>query len=292
MLDRSYGCGSPIPLALDGCRVLDPGCGTGRDAFIAVRLVGPARRVIGVDMTEAQIDVARRHEGTIAERFGYDAPNTSFRTGRIEDLAAAGIADASIDVVISNCMLNLANDKRAVFSEILRVLKPGGELYVADIFADRRILDAHARNPVLRDECLGGAMYTEDFWWLMADLHGVRDVRTVTEHAVEVDDGAIAEKLGATRFTSKTVRTFKLASIEDRCEDYGQVAYYRGGADTSPGRFMLDDHPVFEKDRPMLVCGNSAARVKETRYGRFFDVEGDHTTHFGLFDCKPAPATK
>lgn len=288
VLDRFYGCGSPIPPALDGCTVLDLGCGTGRDAFIAAHLVGPTGRVIGVDMTEAQIDVARRHEAAVAERFGYDAPNTSFRTGMIEDLAAAGIADASIDVVISNCVLNLASDKRAVFSEILRVLKPGGELYVADIFADRRIPDALAHDPVLRGECLGGAMYTEDFRRLMADL-GVRDVRTVTEHAVEVDDEEIAAMLGATRFTSKTVRAFKLASIEDRCEDYGQVAYYRGGADTSPGCFKLDDHHVFEKDRPMLVCGNSAAMVEETRFGRFFDVEGDRATHFGLFDCEPAP---
>jgi len=290
VLDRFYGCGSPIPPALDGCNVLDLGCGTGRDSFIAAKLVGPNGQVIGVDMTEAQIDVARRSEETVARRFGYDAPNTSFRTGMIEDLAAAGIADASIDVVISNCVLNLAGDKRAVFSEILRVLKPGGEIYVSDIFADRRIPDALAHDPVLRGECLGGAMYTEDFRRLMADL-GVRDVRTVTEHAVEVDDEEIAAMLGATRFTSKTVRAFKLDSIEDRCEDYGQVAFYRGGADTSPGRFMLDDHHIFEKDRPMLVCGNSAAMVEETRFGRFFDVEGDRATHFGLFDCEPAPAT-
>lgn len=290
VLDRFYGCGSPLPPALDGCTVLDLGCGTGRDAFLAAHLVGESGQVIGVDMTEAQIDIARAHEEEVASAFGYGSPNTSFRTGVIEDLAAAGIADDSVDVVISNCVLNLAADKRAVFAEILRVLKPGGELYVSDIFADRRIPADLANDPVLRGECLGGALYTEDFRRLMADL-GVRDVRTVTEHAVEVEDPEIAEQLGATRFTSKTIRAFKLDTIEDRCEDYGQVAYYRGGADTSPNQFMLDDHHVFEKDRPMLVCGNSAAMVEETRFGQFFDIIGDRSQHFGLFDCEPVPAT-
>jgi arsenite methyltransferase len=126
--DRFYGCGSPLPPALTGATVLDLGCGSGRDCYLLSRLVGAQGRVIGVDMTDEQLTVARRHLGYHAERYGY--ANVDFREGYIEDLAAAGIAAASVDVVVSNCVLNLSPDKGRVFREIFRVLKPGGELYL------------------------------------------------------------------------------------------------------------------------------------------------------------------
>ena len=289
VLARFYGCGSPLPPALDGCTVLDLGCGTGRDAFLAAALVGPAGRVIGIDMTEEQLAVAQRHEAEQARRFGFDAPNTSFRLGTIEDLASAGVEDESVDVVISNCVINLAADKRAVFEEIFRVLKPGGELYFSDVFADRRIPAAVAADPVLYGECLGGALYAEDFRRMMQAV-GCADHRVVSQRPIAVDDPALARLVGTIGFSSVTVRAFKLASLEDRCEDYGQVAYYEGTIPEHPHAFTLDDHHVFERDRPMLVCGNSAAMVEETRYGRHFRVVGDRSVHYGLFDCAPAPA--
>jgi SAM-dependent methyltransferase len=291
VLTKFYGCGSPLPPALGGCTVLDLGCGTGRDAFVAAALAGPEGRVIGVDMTEAQIEVAQRHEAAVAEAFGFDAPTTSFQLGAIEDLAGAGVEDASVDVVISNCVLNLSADKETVFREITRVLKPGGVLYFSDVFVDRRLSPEAQRDPVLVGECLGGAMYGEDFRRLMARL-GWADVRTVSERPLAVEDAALADTLGNARFTSRTVRAFKLPGlIEDRCEDYGQVATYRGGVEGHRHAFRLDDHHLFEAGRPMLVCGNSAAMVQDTRYGAFFDVTGDRSTHFGLFDCAPAPAS-
>ena len=290
VMSKFYGCGSPIPPALDGMTVLDLGCGTGRDAFVAAALAGPGGRVIGVDMTEAQLDVARRHRQAVADALGHPAPTTEFRLGTMEDLGALGIEDGSVDVVISNCVLNLAPDKAPVFAEIDRVLKTGGELYVSDVFADRRLPESVRRDPVLVGECLGGALYTEDFRRLMAAL-GWRDVRTVTERPITVEDAALRDRLGNARFTSATIRAFKLPDlIEDRCEDYGQVATYRGGIDGHRWAFPLDDHHLFEVDRPMRVCGNSAAMVENTRYGRYFDVRGDRSTHFGLFDCAPVPA--
>ncbi|PAP75560.1 methyltransferase domain-containing protein [Rubrivirga marina] len=291
VLTKFYGCGSPIPPALDGCTVLDLGCGTGRDAFVAAALAGPDGHVIGVDMTPEQIEVAQRHREAVADALGHETPTTDFRLGVIEDLGAIGIEDASVDVVISNCVLNLAPDKEAAFREITRVLRTGGELYFSDVFVDRRLPQAVRQDPVLVGECLGGALYTEDFRRLMARL-GWADVRTVAESPIEVEDPALADKLGNARFVSRTIRAFKLPDlIEDRCEDYGQVAIYRGGVEGPRHAFRLDDHHLFEKDRPMLVCGNSAAMVQETRYGRFFEVLGDRSTHFGLFDCAPAPAT-
>ncbi|WP_412061511.1 methyltransferase domain-containing protein [Rubrivirga sp. IMCC45206] len=290
VLSKFYGCGSPIPPALDGCTVLDLGCGTGRDAFVAAALAGPTGRVIGVDMTEAQLDVATRHRQAVADALGHDAPTTEFRLGTIEDLGALGIADGSVDVVISNCVLNLAPDKGPVFAEIDRVLKVGGELYVSDVFVDRRLSDEVKADPVLVGECLGGALYTEDFRRMMAAL-GWADVRTVTERPLEVDDAELRDRLGNARFVSRTIRAFKLPDlIEDTCEDYGQVATYRGGVEGQRHAFVLDDHHRFEVGRPMLVCGNSAAMVEDTRYAPFFDVTGDRSTHFGLFDCAPVSA--
>ena len=195
-----------------------------------------------------------------------------------------------MDVVISNCVINLAADKRAVFEEVFRVLKPGGELYFSDVFADRRMPAAVAADPVLYGECLGGALYTEDFRRMMEAV-GCPDYRIVSQREIEIEDATLVQKLGNTRFYSVTVRAFKLAALEDRCEDYGQVAYYDGSIPEHPHAFALDDHHLFETGRPLLVCGNSAAMLEETRYGRYFRIVGDRSVHYGLFDCAPAPAS-
>lgn len=286
VLERFYGCGSPIPPALTGATVLDLGSGSGRDCYVLSRLVGPQGKVIGVDMTDEQLTIARRHQPWHAERYGY--ANVDFRTGYIEDLAAAGIADASIDLVISNCVLNLSPDKARCFAEIFRVLKPGGELYFSDVFADRRIPQELATDPVLLGECLGGALYTEDFRRLMAQV-GCRDARVVASAPLALNNPEIDRKAGYIRFFSITLRAFKL-DLEDRCEDFGQVATYLGGEPNHPHAFVLDDHHRFETGRPMLVCGNTADMVSATRYAGLFRVSGDKSRHHGLFDCGPVPA--
>jgi len=284
--ERFYGCGSPIPPALEGMTVLDLGCGSGRDVYLLSRLVGARGQVIGVDMTAEQIEVARRHQDWHATRQGY--ANVDLRHGYIEDLAGAGIADASVDVVVSNCVLNLSPDKPRVFREIFRVLKPGGELYFSDVFADRRVPAALAQDAELLGECLGGALYSEDFRRLLADA-GCSDARCCASSVVALRDAAIEHKVGHVGFRSLTIRAFKLA-LEDRCEDYGQVARYLGTIAEHPHHFALDDHHRFETGRPMLVCGNTADMLSATRYAPHFRVEGNKTTHYGLFDCAPPAA--
>jgi len=285
---RFYGCGSPLPPALEGCTVLDLGCGTGRDVFLLSRLVGEGGRVIGVDMTPEQLDVARRHRDWHAERFGHARSNVELLEGTIEDLAALGIADASVDVVVSNCVLNLSPEKAKVFGEIFRVLRPGGELYFSDVFADRRIPAGLRQDPVLLGECLAGALYGEDFRRLLGAL-GCADARTLSQTALTIDDPAIAAKIGMVGFSSRTVRAFKLA-LEDRCEDYGQVATYLGSIAECPHAFVLDDHHRLETGRPLRVCGNTADMLSASRYARHFRIDGDTSTHFGLFDCAPGPS--
>ncbi|MFZ5627982.1 MAG: methyltransferase domain-containing protein [Spirochaetota bacterium] len=286
ILDRFYGCGSPIPLALEGATVLDLGCGTGRDAFMLSKLVGESGRVIGLDMTEEQLAVARKHNDWHANKFGYSKTNVELKSGYMEDLAGAGIADNSVDLVVSNCVINLSPDKGKVFSEILRVLKPGGELYFSDVFADRRIPEALKSDPVLLGECLSGAMYTEDFRRMLVK-QGIADFRVVKSSPVPIIDKVIERKIGMVNFTSLTIRAFKL-DLEDKCEDYGQVAYYKGTLAESPHEFMLDDHHLLKTGMPFLVCGNTAKMLSETRYAKHFQIIGDTSKHFGLFDCKPA----
>jgi len=285
---KFYGCGSPIPHALEGRIVLDLGCGTGRDVYTMSQLVGASGHVIGVDMTDNQLAVAQKHIGYHMDKFGFEKPNVTFHKGYIEDLKTLGIADNSVDVVTSNCVINLSPDKEAVFREIFRVLKPGGEVYFSDVFTGQRVPDALTRDPVLLGECLGGAMYIEDFRRMLGRL-GCRDYRIVTKGAILLNDTEVARKAGMIDFYSMTVRTFK-CDFEDICEDYGHVAYYKGSIADSPHSFVLDDHHTFKTGQPVLVCGNTAKMLSETHYGQHFRVEGDFSTHYGAFLCSPALA--
>lgn len=289
ILERFYGCGAPIPYALEGCTVLDLGCGTGRDVYLASRLVGEDGRVIGVDMTEEQLEVAERCLTSQMRRYGYAHPNVEFRRGFLEDLEGAGIEDGSVDVVISDCVINLSPAKERVFTEIFRVLKPGGELFFSDVFADRRLPVHLMTDPVLHGECLAGAMYEEDFRRVMHGL-GYADVRSVCRSPIRIESEEIELRIGMARFSSVTIRAFKLDTLEDRCEDYGQMATYLGTIGGYPHRVSLDDHHEFETDKPMRVCGNTAAMLADTRLSAHFHVQGDRSKHFGRFDCSPTEA--
>lgn len=282
--ERFYGCGSPIPDLVEGKTILDLGCGTGRDCFLLAPLVGANGLVIGLDMTPEQIGIARNHQEYQAAQAGLQEPNTKFIDGYIENLQQAGIADNSVDIVISNCVINISPDKESVFREIFRVLKVGGELLFADIFADRRLDPELGNDPVIRGECLGGAMYRGDFQTLLRRI-GIAEFRVVKSHPVTVTNEAIANRLGHVTFTSETIRAFKL-TLEDRCEDYGELLTYRGSIPYQPNCFALDDHHFFETNRPERVCSNTADMIIQTRYADHFVYQGSRAQHFGLFPCE------
>ncbi|NRB37378.1 MAG: methyltransferase domain-containing protein [Pseudomonadales bacterium] len=281
--EKFYGCGSPIPHALEGKTVLDLGCGTGRDVYLLSQLVGEKGKVIGIDMTEQQLSVAREYQQYHQDKFNYSHSNVEFHQAYIEDLRSADIADNSIDVVISNCVINLSPEKEQVFKEIFRVLKPGGELYFSDVFSSRRISKTLQQDPVLLGECLGGAMYTEDFRRLLNRLD-ILDFRATQKGQIELHDEAILQQAGMIDFTSITIRAFK-CDFEDICENYGHVAFYKGGIKNSPHAFLLDDHHLFKTGLPVPVCGNTAKMLTETRYSEYFEVIGDFSQHYGVFDC-------
>lgn len=286
ILDKFYGCGSPIPPLLSGCNVLDLGCGTGRDVYIASYLVGEQGLVTGVDMTDEQLELAFKYKNKQMRKFAFKTCNVEFKKGYIEDLKTAGIKDNSQDVVISNCVINLSPDKKSVFSEIFRVLKSGGELYFSDIFSGRRIPEDIKEDRVLYGECLGGAMYIEDFRRMLREI-GCPDYRIVSRKKLTITEQEIKEKVGAIDFYSITIRVFKLDDLEDICEDYGQVAIYLGSITDSGSQFLLDDRHIFIANKPMLVCGNTASMLMKTRYAEHFKVISDRSAHYGPFKCAP-----
>lgn len=265
---RFYGCGSPIPAHIAGCSVLDLGCGTGRDVFLASALVGLSGTVTGVDMTTEQLDVARRHVDYHAKELLGGAPsNVRLVEGVIESLGDADIADGSMDVVISNCVCNLSPDKRAVFAGVAAALAPGGEFYFSDIYADTRLSAEAQKHPVLVGECLGGALYFGDFLRTMAAA-GLGDVRVVSAAPVALTDTSLLPLVPGVSFYSVTVRAFKLAPgvTEASPEDYGQTATYDGSLDGAADGLTLDALHTFPKGVAVPVDGNTAAVLGGSRF--------------------------
>ena len=278
VVSRQYGCGSPLPDDdLTGLRVLDLGSGAGTDAFIAASLVGPTGKVIGVDMTDEQLAVARSNTAAALQALGLPAGVVEFQGDYIE--RCADVPDGWADLVISNCVINLSPRKDAVLSTIARVLKPGGELYVSDIVCDRRLPDRTKEDLQAYSECLTGADYEADLYDNL-EIAGFRDVRVMSRSVLE--DRIAGE---AATFSSVTLRAFRIP-LDRRCEDYGQAATYRGSIPGSEVLWRLDGGHTFEAGRPLAVCRNTASMLTQTRLARHFDVSPP-VKHFGLFDCGP-----
>lgn len=199
--DLALGCGLPTRHAgiTSGAVVLDLGSGAGIDAFVARRLVGETGRVIGVDMTESMIARARAN----AAKLGYG--NVEFRLGEIEDLP---VADASVDVVISNCVLNLVPDKARAFAETFRVLKPGGHFCVSDIVATGELPEGIRKAAALYVGCIAGAMPEADYLATIRDA-GFADVRIVERRPVPLPDEVLREHLDEAER-----QTFRASGIE------------------------------------------------------------------------------
>ena len=245
VIDCDYGCGDPSRYLKPGETVLDLGCGAGKICFIASQVVGPAGRVIGVDMSDEMLAVARRNAPHVAQNIGY--ANTTFRKGRIQDLALdldaldaaltaqplAGlqgylraeqiaaqlradqplVADASVDVVVSNCVLNLVEPtaKRTLFAELHRVLKPGGRAVISDIVSSHDVPQALQRDPELWSGCISGAFREDLFLRAFADA-GFAPVRILKREATPW------RVVGGIEFRALTVEAEKPAAARKPAE--------------------------------------------------------------------------
>ncbi len=193
--DLGLGCGNPTALAdvKPGETVIDLGSGAGIDCFLAAQKVGSSGHVIGIDMTEAMIKRARENASKAAH------PNVEFRLGQIEQMP---VKENTADIVISNCVINLAPDKERVFREILRVLKPGGRFVVSDVIAKGTIPEADRRDMEMWAGCIAGAL-DKDLYLAIVRKTGFIDLEIKAE--VEYD----YKKSEVFALASMTLEAFK-----------------------------------------------------------------------------------
>ena len=257
VVDRFYGCGSPVQDAAlkRGETHLDLGSGAGIDVFIAARHVGPTGRSIGVDMTDAMLAVARENQPVVANTLGFDV--TSFHKGLLEEVP---LPDSHVDCVTSNCVVNLSPDKRAVFGEIFRVLRDHGRLVLADIVADQAVPPSLRVNPELWGECLSGALTEAE---LLAELE-----RTGF-HGIEVLARTFWREVEGCTFSSVTVRAYK---SEPRAahQPADHRAVYRG-----PWKSVTDEQgQLYRRNEPVEVDAAAAGRLSHAPFAASFDVYG------------------
>ena len=208
--DLGLGCGNPNAIAAmpPGETVVDLGSGAGFDAFLSARAVGPTGHVIGVDMTPAMVSKARAN----AEQGDY--ANVEFRLGEIEHLP---VADATVDVIISNCVINLSPDKSAVFRDAYRVLRPGGRLAISDVVATTELPDEVAGDLALYSGCVAGASLVADLEAAMAAA-GFVDIRIAPKDESKVFIEQWAPGWSVTDYVvSATIEAIKPASPSTCC---------------------------------------------------------------------------
>lgn len=206
VLKISYGCGTPAGLTTvkPGETVLDIGSGGGIDCFEASRLVGPTGRVIGIDMTDTMLEIARKNAAVVAANLGYPASNVEFRKGMAD---AMPVDDGTVDLIISNCVINLAPDKRKVFREMFRVTKPGGRFTVSDIVSDQPVPQYLMHDVNKWGDCLSGALTLTEYM-AGAVSAGFLGVHMIAFSPWQVVDGV--------HFFSVTLTGYKLPSGAER----------------------------------------------------------------------------
>jgi arsenite methyltransferase len=307
VIEKDYGCGDPSRYVRPGETVLDLGSGTEKICFIAAQVVGEKGRVIGVDMTDDMLEVARRNAPIVAERLGY--ANVEFRKGRIQDLGLdLEILDAqlkqhpianantflraqelaadlrvqhplveteSVDVVVSNCVLNLVEpqDKCQLFLEIFRVLKKGGRAVISDIVSDEDVPESLQQDPTLWSGCISGAL-REDLLlkaFVDAGFYGIRLLKR---------DEKPWQTVQGIEFRSVTIEAFK--GKQGPCFERNQAVIYRG-----PFKEVLDDdgHKM-ERGIRYAVCDKTYNLYKKHPYREFFEFV-DPLTEVPLDQAKP-----
>lgn len=284
---KYYGCGLCLPsYDLTGAHILDLGCGSGRDVYIASQLVGPTGKVVGVDMTAEQLHVAKSTQEYHAKKFGF--ANVEFYQGTLEKLnEVTGLELGSFDVIISNCVLNLCADKKAVLTHCLALLKEGGEMHFSDVYATRRVPLTLQQDPVLWGECLTGALYWNDFENMAREV-GFKDPRIVESAPITIANPKVSQTIDdagckGLEFYSATYRLWK-TPLESGSEDYGLAVRYKGTLPRFPSGWILDNLNSFETGKLVLVCGNTWKMLNQSPFLKsHFEFFGTFDRHYGVF---------
>jgi SAM-dependent methyltransferase len=293
VLERDYGCGDPTRHVRAGETVLDLGSGSGKAVYMLSQVVGPKGRVIGVDMNDEMLALSRRHQAAFAQKVGY--ANTDFRKGRIQDLrldfgaldaylreqpvgssadlarleaksselrlTAPLVAGESVDVVVSDCVLNLVRgeDKSQLFAEIHRVLRRGGRAVISDIVSDEDVPEHLQQNPELWSGCISGAMREDRFLeaFEKAGLYGVTLLER-TQKPWRTVEGI--------EFRSVTVVAYK--GKEGPCWDHQQAVVYKG-----PFREVRDDDGhLLRRGVRVAVCDKTFKLYSKAPYAEHVEL--------------------
>jgi len=317
IVEKDYGCGDPSRYVREGEMVLDLGSGSGKVCYIIAQIVGVHGRVIGVDFNPPMLELARKYQKSVADKLGYH--NVEFRRGKIQDLKTnlelvdgylqqnparsvadlarleefesrirreqPLIADESIDVIVSNCVLNLVRpqDKRQLFAEMYRVLKRGGRVAISDIVSDEPVPEHLAQDPNLWSACVSGAFQEEEFLRAFeeAKFYGIR-IEEFRSEAYQTVEGI--------EFRAITVTAYK--GKEGPCIERNQAVIYRG-----PWKQVVDDDGhTLERGARMALCDKTLKLYSQPPYaGQFilvppreeiavedagpFDYARDHKRH-------------
>ncbi|XP_036381359.1 arsenite methyltransferase-like [Megalops cyprinoides] len=273
------GCGLVVPEKLQGCKVLDLGCGSGRDCYVLSKLVGMSGHVIGIDMTEELVLASRKYIQYHQERFGFERPNTIFVHGYMEKLWETGIQGGSLDILVSNCVICLCPDKRAVLKEAHRVLKDGGEFYFSDIYSSKTIPQNLKRDPVLWGEGMGGCLYWRDLISLVREV-GFTTPYLVTACHIVVHNSELQRKTGGINYASGTYRVFKLPKNPKQSD---AVVLYKGTVPDHPDGLDFDVSHSFKKNVSVLIDAEMAAVLRYSRFSTDFSIQSSDN---------PAPGPK
>ncbi|ASF46854.1 methyltransferase domain-containing protein [Methylovulum psychrotolerans] len=319
IIDKDYGCGDPSRYVKAGDVVLDLGSGSGKICYIAAQLVGDTGRVIGVDMNDDMLALARQYQAEMAEKLGSD--RVTFLKGQIQDLAsdwaalntylsqhpvssaedllslrawqsqqrqtAPLIKDNSVDLVVSNCVLNLVHDsdKAQLIREIFRVVKPGGRVAISDIISDERVPAHLQQDPHLWSGCISGALQEHDFLEAFIKAGFI----AVSYDKWESQPWQVVEGI---EFRAATITAIKPAG--NVCTDKGHAVLYRG-----PYSEVYDDEGhVYYRGQRMAVCERNYQLLTSGAYGSdFIGISPAQEQPGKPWDCatgtlRPVSATK
>jgi len=310
ILEKDYGCGDPSRYIRAGETVLDLGSGSGKACYIISQIVGAAGKVIGVDFNPPMLELARKYQKSIGDKLGYH--NVEFRRGKIQDLKTnlelvdqyleeqpvrsvadlsrleefgskirhelPLVADESVDVIVSNCVLNLVRpeDKNVLFAEMYRVLKRGGRIAISDIVSDEPVPEHLAKDPNLWSACVSGAFLEEDFLRAFeeAEFYGIQ-IEELRAEAYQTVEGI--------EFRAITVTAYK--GKEGPCVERNQAVIYRG-----PWKQVVDDDDhVLPRSVRVAVCEKTFELYSKPPYQDQFVLipprQEVPRERAGVFDC-------
>jgi radical SAM protein with 4Fe4S-binding SPASM domain len=255
VIERFYGCGSPISIAdvEPGETVVDLGSGAGIDCFIAAKKVGTDGRVIGIDMTDQMLGVANECKSIVTKNLGYDV--VEFRRGFLEEIP---VVNKTVDLITSNCVINLSPDKKRVFSEMWRILKNHGRIVISDIVSEKEVPEHIVTNDHLWGECIAGSLTEEQFisYLEQAGFYGLQLLNRIYWKTVE-----------SHRFYSITVRGYKFEKSAG-CVYIGQSAIYLG-----PLKAIADEEGhLFPRNEAVEICTDTAEKLAKPPYEGMFII--------------------